>query len=136
METQTQDLQNQTYTPPTEFTFNFQRLIKEVDTLVQDRTDKSKSELATSLSTSLRDINHNIEAKKNEFGIFYNTTVQSVLANIKGDLIAEIAKGRTQINIGENHSFTVTHQDHPQFETIISDLVLFHKVMLVGKAGK
>lgn len=130
-----EQLLNQTYTPPVEFTFNFNRLVKEVDTLMKDRLEYGVHTLANSTFESCEKLTEHANKQKDDFDTFYRVAVQGVLSDIKNDLIAELNRGRSIINISESRSFSVSHEDHPQFESIIEDLLSYKKTMLVGKAG-
>ena len=135
----TEQLQTQTYTPPTEFTFNFPRLVKEVDDLVNYSTEQSTLALKEAVSIleakAKSDLNTLLYRNKEEFSNHYQQEVQKAFGDIKQDLIEEIARGRTQIIIPSGGSFTISHEDHPQFENIIEDLVTYKKILLVGRAG-
>ena len=126
---------DRTYTPPDEFTFSFPRLVKEVDTLVNDRVTKSVGsiDVETSKLTSkaLNAINQE-EAKALDS---YKEGANKVLEDIKNDLIAEIERGRSVIHVNNTISINVGHSDHPQAEKIYQTLTLLKKTLLVGKAG-
>ena len=137
--TQTQsqnvDMTEQIYTPPTEFNFNFGRLVKEVDALVQNKTKEAVKSIDTNLSITLNNLEQSIEKAKENFKTDYTNESKRILESIREDLINVIEQGRTVININNLTSVSVSHQDHHQFEDIMKTLLQLKKVMMIGKAG-
>ncbi len=93
------DMTQQIYTPPTEFNFNFGRLVKEVDNLVQDRTKDAIKKIDTNLSSTITSLESSIEKAKDKFKDQYKNESQKVLESIREDLISVTEQGRTVINI-------------------------------------
>ena len=137
--TQTQsqnvDMTEQIYTPPTEFNFNFGRLVKEVDALVQNKTKEAVRSIDTNLSITLNNLEQSVEKAKENFKTDYTNESKRILESIREDLINVIEQGRTVININNLTSVSVSHQDHHQFEDIMKTLLQLKKVMMIGKAG-
>lgn len=125
----------QIYTPPTDFTFNFGRLVKEVDTLVQSKTKEGIKSLDFSLDENIKTLVKNVDIAKKEFKEDYKAETQRILETVREDLIAMIEQGRAVININNQTSISVSHQDHHQFEEIMTTLLQLKKVMMIGKAG-
>ena len=134
-QSQNVDMTEQIYTPPTEFNFNFGRLVKEVDNLVQSKTKESIKALDTNLSNTLTTLDESVEKAKDKFKKNYQEESKRVLESIREELIQTIEQGRTVISINNLTTINISHQDHHQFEDIMKTLLQLKKVMMIGKAG-
>ena len=130
-----EEIRNQTYTPPTEFTFNFPRLVKEIDGLVDNRKEKVFEEVQQIRLIAENAIMAEKEKQLKQFEKEYQAQATLAYETCKEDLLRELRSARTVINIPERASINVSHDDHPQFQEVLTTLLTFHKVMLVGKAG-
>ena len=111
--------------------FDYDRLAKEIDTIFQDKYKRASRNLEDTTSQILAKRDKEFEAiikeKKN--------AVRNILSNIREELIAEVAKGRTTIVLPSTQEINITHTDHPKMEAVVQSLSLFNKAMLVGPAG-
>lgn len=123
------------YTPPTDFNFNFGRLVKEIDDLVQDRVKTSSKTISDSAEKKNGEILTKLTHTSEDSLSRYKQEAQKVLENIREDLIAEVERGRSIIHVNNLITINVQHQDHHQFEEIMKTLLQLRKVMLIGKAG-
>jgi len=128
-----------------ELQFNIKRLATEVDNVFQ----KQLGENMDKLSVFSMKVHNEIKSKSVEFEskiqnvteknlVFYKQQTEKHLETIKEDLIAEIEKGRSIINIntnGNTQQIYVGINNHPEYENVIQSMLLTGKAMLVGPAG-
>ena len=107
--------------------FDFTRLATEVDNMFAQKLTKSSEEF-------LKIFNEfdSKYAKKTEDIM---TNLNSIYASIRTDLIAEVSRGRTIINLPDGREVPVLHLDHPEMENVIKSINMQRKAMLVGPAG-
>lgn len=111
--------------------FDLDRLAQEIDEVFQNTASKeieafnnSSSQIVEKRAEELAKI---VKEKKK--------AVRDLLSDIKGELIAEISRGRTEIIVNNTSSIEVEHLSHPKYEAVIKTLLLTKKAMLVGPAG-
>jgi len=129
--------------------FDYDRLAQEVDMevdmklkLIENFIKKaggdSLKELQ-SLSESLEmDLDHTFDALRKDHTNTFNQHFRKLLEDTREELLAELAKGRTQIHLTTDSrvlSINVDNSDHPKTEDVIESLAIFGKSMLVGPAG-
>lgn len=117
-----------------ELEFDLERLAGEIDQEFQKMHTKY-TDSASGIFTSYSDL---LKENKEENIKNYEKETKKILKSIKEDLIEEINKGRTIIQINNNNSqleVNVGHLAHPIYEKALSMLVLTRKLMLVGPAG-
>jgi MoxR-like ATPase len=128
-----------------ELKFNIQRLSAETDKMFQKQLSENMDKLS-SYSTKIHNevkstalnFDRNIKDVTAKNIDYYEKQVKKHLETIKDDLIAEIEKGRSVININANGEVSTVHvgrNNHPEFENVIQSLMLTKKAMLVGPAG-
>lgn len=132
---QNQNQTNVVYTPPTDFTFNFPRLVKEVDTLVQDRVSGLDGKFREKTETEIRALQKSIDKAKEIFREDYKEETEKIFANIREELLESLNQGRSIFHLTPTRNISVAHGDHHQFEQIIETLLMYKKTLLVGKAG-
>lgn len=111
--------------------FDLDRLAKEIDGVFQEKM-RVKAELLDTESVKI------LEKKNQELlDLFasYNEQVKAIFPDIKEELLAEIAKGRTVIVLPNRSEINVQHMDHPEMVHVVESLALHNQAMLVGPAG-
>ena len=114
--------------------FDLERLASEIDQEFQ-KTHKKYTDSAGSIYESYSVL---LKENKDLMADSFSKECKGVLSNIKDDLISEINKGRSVIQINQNNSkieINVDHMAHPIYEDALKTLLLSKKLMLVGPAG-
>lgn len=126
-----------------ELQFNIKRLAGEIDKVFQEELSVKKEKISDfgiqvldNVKSKAKDFDHQIKMVTNENLIYYKSQTIKHLETIKQDLIDEINKGRSIININRNElTINVGRNNHPEYENVIQSLTLTGKAMLVGPAG-
>lgn len=114
--------------------FDLERLASEIDQEFQ-KTHKKYTDSAVSIYESYSSL---LKENKDLMAESFSKECKEVLSNIKDDLISEINKGRSVIQINQNNNkieINVDHMAHPIYEDALKTLLLSKKLMLVGPAG-
>ena len=114
--------------------FDLERLSAEIDQEFQ-KTHTKYTDSAGSIYNSYSEL---LLENKNLMADSFLKECKAVLSNAKKDLIEEIIKGRSVIQITQNNrtiEINVDHMAHPLYESALKSLLLSKKLMLVGPAG-
>lgn len=118
-----------------EFYFNLPKLSEEVDVLFEKKLLQTEQVLDTTFRKGVEGHRAFCSEFTTQFEKEYRETISKVLSEAKDELINEISKGRTILNISDNVTMNIEESAHHQFEEVFRKLITHKKVMLVGKAG-
>lgn len=112
--------------------FDIERLAREIDEVFKNKQEKSfrsfDSETNQIVKRREQELDKILKQKKE--------AVREVFSDIRGELLQEIQRGRTQLILERGGPCISTgHLDHPKMEDVIQSLYLTRKAMLVGPAG-
>lgn len=111
--------------------FDVDRVAKELDEIFQVVLKSSlevfEGKSDAEISNFKKELTKSIEE--------YKAKIAEIFPNIKDELLAEIAKGRTVLELPQGVEINIQHMDHPKLESVIKSLHYQRKAMLVGPAG-
>lgn len=117
-----------------ELEFDLDRLASEIDQEFQ----KTHTKYTDSAGLIYESYSNLLKENKDLLTESFSKECKAILDNIKEDLIAEVKKGRSVIQINQNNNkldIHVDHMAHPIYEDAMKTLLLSKKLMLVGHAG-